>query len=592
MHFVLGTAGHIDHGKTALVRALTGQDTDRLKEEKERGISIDLGFAYLDLPDGSRAGVVDVPGHERFIRNMLAGAHGIDLVLFVVAADDGVMPQTEEHLDILHLLGVSDGIVAITKVDLVDEARVAAVREEVEILLVDSVLEGAPIVPVSSVTGQGLEELRAEIARRLARVQPRRRAGRFRLPVDRAFVLRGHGVVVTGTAIAGRIAPGESVRILPGGETARVRTVQVHGAEVPFAERGQRVALNLVGIERTEIARGHVVVHPSIDATTDRFDALVEIRPFAKRPVPTRRRVRLHVGTAEVLARLDWLGGLTEVAPRHRAYAQLVSDRPVVVFRGDRFVLRSESADRTLGGGEVVHPSAPRHRRRDPTVPQALERIRSADPAAAALALLEIDSAFARSPAWIAQALDLDEFGPDSSHPELEPLPDAATPEVLTPRSKWCRWVESLRESLARFHRDHPLLPGMEMEELRSRLPYEAPPKLFREVLDRLAREGTVVREDHWVRLPDHRVRLRREEEAASAEIEEQLREAGYAPPEAPELARRLGLELPRLRELLQNLERSGRVARIGGDLWNGCGRPWPSGSDRTAPSPQPSSGI
>ena len=356
MHFLLGTAGHIDHGKTALIRALTGQDTDRLKEEKERGISIDLGFAHFDLAEGVQAGVVDVPGHERFIRNMLAGAHGIDVVLFVIAADDGVMPQTEEHLDILHLLGVTDGIVVVTKRDLVDEARLGQVREEIEILTLDTVLENAPILAVSSVTGEGLDELRAEIARRLPSVAPRPHAGRFRLPVDRAFLIKGHGVVVTGTAVAGRVAPGDTVRILPGGEEARVRSVQVHGRDVPAAERGQRVALNLVGVERTDVTRGHVVVDRDVEATTDRFDAVVEIRPFAKKPVPTRRRVRLHVGTSEVLARLVLLGGRRELAPKERAMAQIVCEEPIVAFRGDRFVLRGESADRTLGGGEVVHP--------------------------------------------------------------------------------------------------------------------------------------------------------------------------------------------------------------------------------------------
>src|SRR5262250_3416582 len=227
MPYIIGTAGHIDHGKTSLVKALTGQDTDRLKEEKERGISIDLGFAHLDAPGAERAGIVDVPGHERFIRNMLAGAHGIDLVLFTVAADDGVMPQTEEHLDILHLLGVRRGIFVVTKTDLVDAARVAAVREEIEILRLDTTLEDAPIVPVSTLTGAGLDALRAEIERLLAAPAPAPPPGYFRLPVDRAFVIRGHGVVVTGTAIAGTVREGESVRILPGSETARVRGLEV-----------------------------------------------------------------------------------------------------------------------------------------------------------------------------------------------------------------------------------------------------------------------------------------------------------------------------------------------------------------------------
>src|SRR2546422_62749 len=315
-HAIIGTAGHIDHGKTALIKALTGQDTDRLKEEKERGISIDLGFAHLILPDGTQAGVVDVPGHERFIRNMLAGAHGIDLVLFTVAADDGVMPQTEEHLDILHLLGVRRGIFVITKTDLVDAARVAAVREEIEILTLDTTLEGVPVVPVSTLTGAGLDALRAEIAAQLGRPAGPPPPGYFRLPVDRAFVIRGHGVVVTGTAIAGSVGEGDTLRVLPGGETARVRSLEVHGAHVSRAEHGQRVAINLAGVERSDLGRGHVVCDERLSRLTARLDARVEIRPAAKRPIASHTRVRFHLGTAEVMGKLVLLGGHDELPPR------------------------------------------------------------------------------------------------------------------------------------------------------------------------------------------------------------------------------------------------------------------------------------
>ncbi|MGH7860422.1 MAG: selenocysteine-specific translation elongation factor [Candidatus Binatia bacterium] len=575
MHFILGTAGHIDHGKTALIRALTGFDTDRLKEEKERGISIDIGFAYLDLPDGARAGIVDVPGHERFIKNMLAGAHGIDLVLFVVAADDGVMPQTEEHLDILHLLGVAAGIVVISKADLVDEARLRQVREDVEILTLDTVLEGAPALAVSSVTTAGIEELRAEIARRLSAVRPRARGGKFRLPVDRAFLMKGHGVVVTGTAVAGQVSPGETVRILPGGEEARVRSVQVHGLETARAERGQRVALNLVGVERTEVTRGHVIVHPSIDVTTDRIDARIEIRPLAKKPVPSRRRVRLHVGTAEVLARLVLLGGRGELAPREWGFAQIVCEEPIVAFHGDRFILRSESADRTIGGGEVVHPFAPRHRPGDRALSGLLERIDSAEPGRAILALLDMDREFARPPAWVAQALDLDVavVTEAASTDEIEALPGTGTVvEALTTRAKWSRWLGALLSGLERFHGANPLLPGIEMELLRGQLPWEVPPKLFREIIDRLGREKRLVREESLVRMPAHAVALNREEQDFTRRLEALLEEGSYTPPDAKEMAERLKLGPKRVQELLQTLERRGRAAKVAGDLWYHAG--------------------
>ena len=570
MHFIVGTAGHIDHGKTALVKALTGADTDRLKEEKQRGISIDLGFAELALPGGATAGVVDVPGHERFIKNMLAGAHGIDLVLFVIAADDGVMPQTEEHLDILHLLGVKSGIVVVAKIDLVDEKRLGEVREEIEILTLDTALEGAPICAVSSLTGRGIEALRGEIARRLGTVEATRSDKLFRLPVDRAFVMKGHGVVITGTAVAGHVAAGDAVRVLPGGEEARVRTVQVHGHEVTRAERGQRVALNLVGVERTDVVRGHVVVHPSITATTERIDGTVEIRPLAKRPLPNRRRVRLHLGTAEVMAKLVLLGGRTAIAPKERGVAQLVCEAPVVAFRGDRFILRSESADRTLGGGVVVHPFPPPHRSADASVPPLLERIRSVDPAATILALLEMDREFARSPAWLAQAADLTESDVLKilPHPDIEMLPGSGAVEALTTQVKWRKWLHALAEALATHHRKNPLLPGTEMEPLRAQLPWQVPAKLFREVIDRLARERRLVREESIVRLPEHRPKLEANERATTATIESLLEKGGFTPPDLKQVAETLKLPLKRATELLQALEREGKAAKVGQELY------------------------
>jgi selenocysteine-specific elongation factor len=570
MPFIVGTAGHIDHGKTALVKALTGQDTDRLKEEKERGISIDLGFAELRLPDGARAGVVDVPGHERFIKNMLAGAHGIDLVLFVVAADDGVMPQTEEHLDIVHLLGVQSGIVVVTKKDLVDEARLAEVREEIEILTLGTALEGAPTCAVSAITADGIEALRTEIARRLQAVEHAPSDKRFRLPVDRAFVMKGHGVVVTGTAVAGRIAAGETVRILPGAELARVRTVQVHGHDVPRAERGERVALNLVGVERPDVVRGHVIVHPSIESTSQRFDASVEIRPLAKKPLPNRRRVRLHIGTAEVMARLVILGGRTELAPKQRAFAQLVCQAPIVAFRGDRFILRSESAQRTLGGGVVVHPFPPRHRAVDAGVPALLERVASSDPATVVLALLEMDREFARSPSWLAAAADLPAAAVQSiaSHSRIEALPGAGAVEAFTTRERWAEWLEALLKALGAYHGEHPLLPGMDLELLRSQLPYPVAGRLFRAIVDRLATEKKIVREENLVRLPAHRVKLAAPERAATTEIETLLETGAYTPPDVKQMSETLKLPVKRVLELLAALEREGKAAKVSQDLF------------------------
>ena len=572
MPHIIGTAGHIDHGKTALIRALTGQETDRLKEEKERGISIDLGFAYMDLADGERVGIVDVPGHERFIRNMLAGAHGIDLVLLVVAADDGVMPQTEEHVDILHLLGAGYGVVAITKSDVVDEARLAAVREEVEILLAGTTLEGAPMIAVSAVTGVGVPELRQAIEGRLAAFRRTPVAGYFRLPVDRAFVMHGHGVVVTGTATAGAVHPGDVVRVLPGGEEARVRTVQVHGQEAPEAMFGQRVALNLAGIERTEVQRGHVICDARMDRVTDRFDAWVEIRPAAGRPVKSHETVRVYLGTAEAIGKLVLLDGGAQLPPRQAAFGQLVLREPVHAMRGDRFILRNESAQRTIGGGVVVHPFARRHRRGDAEVLVQLDALRGAAGAGAIVgALLCLEPDFAVALEFVAQAGNLaleDVRAVLRRDQTIRVLPDPENPAACTTDAKWERLRAAVAQALTDFHRNAPLAPGMEMESLRSQIAPELPVKLFRAVLDALVAAGIIKRQESVLHLPTHRVALRREETELVNRAEALIAAGEFTPPDLKQIESALGVPRQRLQTLLQQLEREGRVARIATELY------------------------
>jgi selenocysteine-specific elongation factor len=572
MPHIIGTAGHIDHGKTALIRALTGQETDRLKEEKERGISIDLGFAYMDLVNGERAGIVDVPGHERFIRNMLAGAHGIDLVLLVVAADDGVMPQTEEHVDIVHLLGVQHGVVAITKADLADGLRLAAVEEEVEILLAGTTLAGAPIVPVSSVTGMGLNDLRQAIEHELARYQRPRPAGYFRLPVDRAFVMHGHGTVVTGTAIGGAVHVGDVVRVLPGGAEARVRTVQVHGVEVANAIYGQRVALNLAGVERARVARGHVICDPLLDRVTDRFDVWMEIRPAAGRPVESHEVVRVHVGTAEAIGKLILLDGCEVLRPRESGYGQLVLREPVQVLRGDRFILRNQSAQRTIGGGLVVHPFAPRHRRGDPLLVPLLETLRTAASGPAIVgALLRLETDFAVALDIVAQAAGLRHEAVHSALREdatLRALPDSANAAACTTSEKWEALRAAVVRALAAFHQREPLSPGMEMESLRSQVASGLPPKIFRAVVDALAANAVIARAESILRLPGHRVALPRDDERVAAQAEALIAAGGFKPPDLKDLEASLRVSRPRLQAILQQLEREGRVARIATDLY------------------------
>ncbi len=572
MHAILGTAGHIDHGKTALIKALTGIETDRLKEERERGISIDLGFAHFDAGGGDAVGVVDVPGHERFIRNMLAGAHGIDLVLLVVAADDGVMPQTEEHLDILHLLGARRGIVALTKVDLVEPSRRTDVREEIEILLAGTGLEGAPVHEVSVVTGEDIEALRAAIQTALAGFTRPAPAGCFRLPVDRAFVMHGHGIVVTGTATAGAIEVGAGVRMLPGGREARVRSVQVHGQTVERAAFGQRVALNLGGVERDEVRRGHIVCDPALERVTDRFDAAVELRPAARRPLPTHSAVRVYLGTAEVMGKIVWLDGRAALAPKEHAFAQLVLREPIAAFGGDRFILRDQTARATIGGGVVLYPFAPRPQRRpDPRLAR-LAALQAADTPLARLdALLALDDAFAVSPHDLAAAANLridDVRKQLARHAGLRPLPDAAHAEAYTTAEKWAQLRTAVGAMLAAFHSDKPREPGMEMESLRSQLAADLSPKVFRAVVAQLESERVLVRQDSIVRLPAHQVGLGQAEEALAERLEQVLEKAGLTPPDVRLLAAELGAAPPQLQALLVQLERAGRVVRVSPELY------------------------
>jgi selenocysteine-specific elongation factor len=571
-HAIIGTAGHIDHGKTALIKALTGHDTDRLKEEKERGISIDLGFAYFTLPDGTRAGIVDVPGHERFIRNMLAGAHGIDLVLFTVAADDGVMPQSEEHLDILHLLGTRRGIFLITKADLADTARIAEVRDEIELLADGTTLAGSPVIAVSSITGLGLDELRAEMIRQLDGFEGRRATGIFRLPLDRAFIIKGHGTVVTGTAMGASVTVGQKLRVLPAGDEVRVRSIQVHGESVERAGLCQRVALNLTGTEKIELKRGDVIAEDRLAITTARFDATLEIRPSAKRPLKNNERLRVFIGTAETLARAIILDEAGAIAPKSRGLVQLVLDEPVVALSGDRFIVRDQTNVRTLGGGVVLNPLGRRSRKPLDAYRRSLEALAANSGAASIEALLNLQEELALTPSRIAQLLNLPIGEVDGALKDARFVKlSMGDEEGFTTANKWAELKTFALAALAKHHADEPLSPGLEMEDLRTRLPYEVGARNYRALADRLARETDIVREESTLRLKTHRVKLGESNGKLVARIEEELRRGGFQPPELKQLAEALQLpsgEVAKLRSVLSALEREGKVVKIATDLY------------------------
>ena|SRR5687767_5394542 len=570
MPFIIGTAGHIDHGKTSLIKALTGTDTDRLKEEKERGISIDLGFAHLDLPDGTSAGIVDVPGHERFIKNMLAGAHGIDLVLFTVAADDGVMPQTEEHLDIVHLLGVKMAIFVITKADLVPSSRIDDVGEEIDILTLGTVLENSPKIAVSSATGQSIPELKEKISEILKSQNKTAPNGYFRLPVDRAFVLQGHGVVVTGTGLSGEIKIGEQVRCLPGDHIFRVRSLQVHGKSVDSAGWGQRVAMNLTGPDRAEIARGHVICDEKISLVTDRFDAHLEVRPGARKGLKNHQRVRVHMGAAERLGKIVILGAGEKIEPKESAFCQITISEPLLALRGDHFILRDETARRTLAGGIVINPWANRHKRGETHLQDRLDALLTGDTAALTEAYIESSAAFALPIEAIYQFLNVREEQIRNAVERMKTLRalSAEGERLFTTQAKWDRLKLQILESLKAFHAGHPLVPGMDMEELRGKLRYTLSPKIFRVVTDALINEKLIAREENLLRLAGHRVQLGGQEKTLMDKIKKLLGEQPLAPPDLKEIEKQTGVPRSRLSEVIRLLEREGAVVRITTDMY------------------------
>lgn len=575
MHSIIGTAGHIDHGKTSLVKALTGQDTDRLKEEKERGISIDLGFAYLDLPDGVRAGVVDVPGHERFIRHMLAGAHGIDLVLFTVAAEDGVMPQTEEHLDILHLLGINRAIFVITKADLASESRIEEVAGEIRRLTAGSSLRGSPILPFAFTTGEGLAAVRGQIVEGLRRASRPRSNGYFRLPVDRAFVSPGHGVIVTGTAVSGIVRSGDRVRCLPGGQALRVRRVEVHNESVGVATWGQRIALNLTGSSRASIARGDVICDEAITLTCSRFDACVEVRPRAASAVKDHQRVRVHVGTAERRGTVIPLGsrehpGVHAVAPGETAYCQIVLSEPLSAMKGDRFILRDETAQRTLGGGVVLLPAAPKHRRADPELLSRLEAIERGDGAVLVEALTAENDAFAMSLDDLAQLLNERQEDLRARFDALDGVHrfDADGGTQYASDRACGRLKRSLVETLRAWHAAHPLAAGIDIEEARASVAQAPSTRIFRLLIQELDDEQAVVRDGNLLRLPGHRIAVPDADAGLVENIKKLLASSPLSPPDVTQIAAGLAVDRRRLAELMRAMERQHSIVCVIPDLY------------------------
>ncbi|MFT4096094.1 MAG: selenocysteine-specific translation elongation factor [Rhodoblastus sp.] len=565
---IVGTAGHIDHGKSSLVRALTGVDTDRLKEEKARGISIDLGFAYAPAPDGSVLGFVDVPGHEKFVHTMLAGATGVDFVLLVVAADDGIMPQTREHLAILDMLGLSRGLVALTKIDTVSAERVVEVSAEIESMLAASSLAGASIASVSAVTGAGVETLRQKLFAAARETHVRSGEGAFRFAVDRSFILPGAGVVVTGIVLSGEVSVGDRVVISPSGRSARVRSIHAQNRPAERGHAGERCALNLAGdgMSKDAVARGDFVIAPDLHAPTDRIDVSFRLLPQERRSIAQWTPIRLHHAAKDVAARVVLLGD-DPIGPGETVFAQLVLERPIAAAAGDRFVARDTTAQRTIGGGVFVDLRAPARKRRTPERRAFLEAASRGDAQEALGAMLATSpffvdlSAFARDRALaarqvasIAQALDFVEIAGGGTR-------------IALSRETFSGLVDKLAATLGAFHAESPALPGLGFERLRMALEPRLPAPIFRSLLQSPALDGRVVLDGAWARLAGHEARLQPEDEVAWKRIAPLVSGAErFRPPRVRDIAHALDLDEPDIRRLMKLLSRMGKVDEIAHD--------------------------
>lgn len=569
-HFVLGTAGHVDHGKTSLIKALTGTDTDRLKEEKERGITIELGFASLALPCGHTLGIVDVPGHEKFIKHMVAGAAGIDLVLMVIAADEGIMPQTKEHLQICSLLGITTGLVALTKIDLVEKDWLELVRSEITNYLQDTFLAEAPIVPVSAVKETGIPELLAETDKIVSRLQEKNDDGIFRLPVDRIFTMKGFGTVVTGTLISDKIKVGEDVQILPENISTRIRGIQVHNQPTEEAFSGQRTALNLQGIDKATLARGNVLVRPQTLRPTKRLDVFFEYLASNTRKLKNRSLVRLHTGTTEIMTRIVLLNA-DELSPGEKSFAQLILADEDVVVAGDHFVLRSYSPVTTIGGGRILDPLPGKHKRKNKKILDDLQILQSGALPEKISVLLEragFNGINVRSLAFrlgihvkkIREALE-------KLFSDRQAILLSGDDTTALSSHLYAQLEDLLMKSLADYHQNNPLKEGISKEELKAALAGTVSAKLFNMVLASLGKRNLIASDKDNVRLASHLVQLAGEEDALRRSIASTYTQAGLTPPSLADVLNGFKDRKIKAQNIVKLMIKDGELIKINEDL-------------------------
>ena len=570
-NIILGTAGHIDHGKTALIKALTGVDLDRLKEEKERGITIELGFTSLNIPGDQSVGVVDVPGHEKFIKRMIAGAGGIDLVMLVVAADDGIMPQTREHLEICQLLNIKYGLLALTKIDLVEPDWVELIKEDLIKLVKGTFLEGAPIVSVSALTGKGIPQVISTLEEFVPKIKKTLSEGPAFLAIDRVFSMKGFGTVVTGTLISGEVGVGETIEILPEGLQAKVRGIQAHNSQLEIAHAGQRTAINIQGVEKSFFKRGDVLSHPGTLKPSFRFDVQLKILPDILQPIKHGDEIRFHLFTTQTLARvISYEGNVLE--PGGEYFAQLRFSEPMVTIPGARFVVRNIDASRTIGGGEVLDPHPQKHRRNDPATKDWF-KILSAGNLETILTTLALKNGLEGitqkdvlrricapkkeiEKVWksLLQSKTLVEVNPETRH--------AFHKKILVNQE------QRLKTLLQDFHTNHPLKPGLPMEEARQRLGRGVPEVIFKYLINEMKAKGDIAVSGMIIHQSRHKASLKAEQVKLRNEIAGALRSHGLTPPTVREFAARLSVSSEEIKNLLDLLVTEEELIRVKDDLY------------------------
>jgi selenocysteine-specific elongation factor len=571
-NIIIGTAGHVDHGKTALIKALTGIETDRWEEEKRRGLSIGLGFAHFDLPDGKMVGIIDVPGHERFIRNMLTGVWGMDLILLVVDAIEGVKPQTVEHLNIIDLLKISNGIVVITKIDLAPEEQVERVVQQVKKLIAGKSLDNSPVVRVSAITGQGMGKLKETIVQKLNSTEPSQRSlSAPRLPVDRAFVISGFGMVVTGTLIGGSISKQDPVNIMPGGKRARVRGVEVHDKQVETAIPGQRVALNLSGITKEDVKRGDVVCHATLSESTDRIDTILQIVDTSERIFENWTRVRLFLDTSESFGRAVLLSTDEGMLPEDMGYVQFKMENPIFAFRGDRFIIRDFTNQETLGGGVILNPFPTNHKRLSKETIQQLKQWESAKDEELVKLLADTSKSVS---IWENTLKYYLPYTGEKTEELLKNMKEQGTivryisgdKSLIASAARMADLKGHILTELSKFHKDNPITEGANYSKVRSDLDIDE--LTFELLLQNLIENGEISRRGNILRLSSHQITFTERELKLGQEIERIFLQNGFLPPDETELINTLSsYKREEIQNVFQALLLQGRLIKVSGDI-------------------------